>query len=163
MIIGPCIIVIVEEWKTNLMSIAILFHFFSHKKWNKIASDIKLVFHSSTISLPTSVRVPNLKIHHMAKCSITAIRKPSDFQGDTRWLLSSYPTSTEQSMKCTVSKSALLHVRILAYYAWPRIYPSRSCKRNPWRQHVHRATRRRSQAIDMAWRHVALATTTISA
>ena len=43
----------------------------------------------------------------------------------------------------------------LAYYAWPRTYPSRSCKRNPWRQHVRRATRRRSQAIDMAWRHVA--------
>jgi len=27
MFIGPCIIVIVEEWKTNLMSFAILFHF----------------------------------------------------------------------------------------------------------------------------------------
>ena len=27
MFIGPCIIVIVEEWKTNLMSLAILFHF----------------------------------------------------------------------------------------------------------------------------------------
>ena len=26
MFIGPCIIVIVEEWKTNLMSLAILFH-----------------------------------------------------------------------------------------------------------------------------------------
>ena len=109
MFIGPCIIVIVEEWKTNLMSLAILFHFlcgarfaswscasacktsttqnqphqisntqrtenkttdvvihqhsrkllmidilmsetcWSRKKWNKIASDIKLVFHSSTI------------------------------------------------------------------------------------------------------------------
>ena len=49
---------------------------------------------------------------------------------------------------------------VLAYYAWPRTYPSRSCKRNPWRQHVHRTTRWRSQAIDMAWRKVALATTT---
>ena len=126
MFIGPCIIVIVEEWKTNLMSLAILFHFvcaqhvsdnnisiirslqlccwittgwsyasackmnttknqphqssntqrtenkttdvviqqhsrkllmidilmseicWAHKKWNKVASDIKLVFHSST-------------------------------------------------------------------------------------------------------------------
>ena len=83
MFIGPCIIVLVEEWKTNLMSLAILFHFlcaqhasdinisiirglrlrcrkllmmdilmsetcWAHKKWNKIASDIKLVFHSST-------------------------------------------------------------------------------------------------------------------
>ena len=127
MFIGPCIIVIVEEWKTNLMSLAILFHFlctqhvsdinmsiiracdcvvlsswcsfcrlqtakraplktqphqisniqrtenkttdvviqqhsrkllmmdmlmfetcWAHKKWNKIASDIKLVFHSSS-------------------------------------------------------------------------------------------------------------------
>ena len=107
MFIGPCIIVILEEWKTNLMSLAILFHFlcaqhvldinisifrslwlrcwittsvvlfsvccvletwcgwfwvvfvlqaeaqmpetcWAHKKWNKIASDIKLVFHSST-------------------------------------------------------------------------------------------------------------------
>ena len=27
MFIGPCIIVIVEEWKTNLMSLATLFHF----------------------------------------------------------------------------------------------------------------------------------------
>ena len=27
MFIGPCIIVIVEEWKTNLISLAILFHF----------------------------------------------------------------------------------------------------------------------------------------
>ena len=27
MFIGPCIIVKVEEWKTNLMSLAILFHF----------------------------------------------------------------------------------------------------------------------------------------
>jgi hypothetical protein len=27
MFIGPCIIVIVEEWKTNLMSLAILYHF----------------------------------------------------------------------------------------------------------------------------------------
>jgi hypothetical protein len=54
-------------------------------------------------------------------------------------------------------------LQFLAYYAWPRMYPSRSCKRNAWRQHVHRATRRRSQVIEMAWRHVALATTTISA
>ena len=27
MFIGPCIIVVVEEWKTSLMSLAILFHF----------------------------------------------------------------------------------------------------------------------------------------
>ena len=27
MFIGPCVIVIVEEWKTDLMSLAILFHF----------------------------------------------------------------------------------------------------------------------------------------
>ena len=123
MFIGPCIIAIVDEWKTNLMSLAILFHllctqhvsdinisiirslrlcwwittlvvsfsvrcvleFFTaadiwwclfcrfkhsqhsrrllkmdilmsetcwaHNKWNKIASDIKLVFHSSTIAM----------------------------------------------------------------------------------------------------------------
>ena len=117
MFIGPCIIVIVEEWKTNLLSLAILFHFlctqhvsdinisimrslrlccwitisvvlFSvrcvleiwcgwvwvvpvlqavlmsetcwvHKKWNKIASDIKLVFYSSVITMmhgPMNVR-----------------------------------------------------------------------------------------------------------
>ena len=123
MFIGPCIIAIVEEWKTNFMSLAILFHLlcaqhvsdinisifrsfrlcwwittllkpakrtppktsrtkssntqrtenkttdvviyqhsrkllkmdilmsetcWAHNKWNKIASDIKLVFHSST-------------------------------------------------------------------------------------------------------------------
>ena len=126
MFIGPCIIVIVEDWKINLMSLAILFHYlcaqhvsginmsiirslrlccavvlvlraeacktsttqnqphqisntqrsenktidvvieqhsrkllmmdilisetcWAHKKWNKIASDIKLVFHSSAV------------------------------------------------------------------------------------------------------------------
>ena len=152
MFIGPCIIVIVEEWKTNLMALAILFHFlcaqhvsdinisiirslrlcwwittsvvlfsvrwvlellvrlvgfgwcsfyrlkhqphqisntqrnenkttdvviqqhsrkllmmgilmsetcWAHNKWNKIASDIKLVFHSSTIAMmhgPINIR-----------------------------------------------------------------------------------------------------------
>ena len=110
MFIGPCIIVMTEAWKTNLMSLAILFHFlcaqhvshldisiirslrlcwwitsvvlfsvrcglellvplvlggvrfaglmmdilrsetcWAQKKWNKIASDIKLVFHASTV------------------------------------------------------------------------------------------------------------------
>jgi len=38
MFIGPCIIVIVEELKTNMIS-------------HKIASDIKLVLYSSTIIL----------------------------------------------------------------------------------------------------------------
>ena len=107
MFIGPCIIAIVDEWKTNLMSLAILFHLlcaqhvshihisifrslrlcwwittlvvlfsvrcvlellvrllfggvrfagwsttcWAHNKWNKTASDIKLVFHSSAIFL----------------------------------------------------------------------------------------------------------------
>ena len=126
MFIGPYIIVIVEEWKTNLMSLAILFHFlwaqhfsdinisiirslrrfglvsspfdvlvlmknfclfgicesnvywtvhhcnswrsrkllmmdilmseiyWAHKKWNKMASDIKLVLHSSTLYVITT-------------------------------------------------------------------------------------------------------------
>ena len=106
MFIGLCIIAIVDEWKTNLMSLAILFHQLqqgdkthhtkhttTHRKvtlmlkhpslqnkatdvvihqhsrkllkmdilmsetcwalnkWNKIASDIKLVFHSSKLTL----------------------------------------------------------------------------------------------------------------
>ena len=118
MFIGPCIIAIVEEWKTNLMSLAIFYFTYyalnmfrtliypssvtvlqpakrtppnisrsknsntqrtenkttdvvihqhsrrllkmyilmsetcwAHNKWNKIASDIKLVFHSSTIAM----------------------------------------------------------------------------------------------------------------
>ena len=123
MFIGPCIIAIVDEWKTNLISLAILFHLlccqhvsdinisifrslrlcwwittsvvlfsvrcvlefllrlifggvrfagfilkmdilisetcWAHNKWNKIASDIKLVFHSSTIAMmhgPINIR-----------------------------------------------------------------------------------------------------------
>ena len=125
MFIGPCIIAIDDEWKTNLMSLAILFHFlcaqhvsdinisifrslcvgafgaagfgwcsfcrlqpakrtslktnhtkapkhkllkmdilmsktcWAHNKWRKIASDIKLVFHSSTIAMthgPINIR-----------------------------------------------------------------------------------------------------------
>jgi hypothetical protein len=111
MFIGPCIIVTVEEQKTYLMSLAILFNFlcaqhvsdinisiirslrlfcwittlvvlflvrcalefrcgwvgvvsvlqaeaqtcWAHKKWNKIASDIKLVFYSSTLTLSAVV------------------------------------------------------------------------------------------------------------
>ena len=118
MFIGPCIIAIVEEWKTNLMSLAIFYFTYyalnmfrtliypssvtvlqpakrtppnisrsknsntqrtenkttdvvihqhsrrllkmdilmsetcwAHNKWNKIARDIKLVFHSSTIAM----------------------------------------------------------------------------------------------------------------
>ena len=113
MFIGPCIIAIVDEWKANLISLAILFHLlcaqhvsdinisifrslrlcwwittsvvlfsvrcvlelllrlvfgdvrfagwsttcWGHNKWNKIASDIKLVFHSSASLL----RLWNLK------------------------------------------------------------------------------------------------------
>ena len=45
---------------------------------------------------------------------------------------------------------------LLAYYAWPRTSSprSREKKRNPWRQHVHRATRPRSYAIDKVWEAV---------
>ena len=42
---------------------------------------------------------------------------------------------------------------ILAYYAWPRTPSTKVTRkeRNPWRQHVHRATRPRSYAIDKVW------------
>ena len=43
MFIGPCIIAIVEEWKTNLMSLAILFHLFSAQH----VSDINISIISS--------------------------------------------------------------------------------------------------------------------
>ena len=126
MFTGPCIIVIVEEWKTKLMSLAILFHFlcaqnvsdinidiirslrlcccvttsvvlFSvrcvlevwcgwlwvvfvlqavlqpakrtpHKKWNKIASDIKLVFHSSTNKIILSQLFIYVQISNFTTC-----------------------------------------------------------------------------------------------
>ena len=91
MFIGTCIVVILEEWKTNLMSLSILFHLcaqhvsdinisifrslrlccwiqqhslrllkmdilmsetcWAHKKWNKIASDIKLYFPDTWMTL----------------------------------------------------------------------------------------------------------------
>ena len=38
MFIGPCIIAIVDEWKTNLMSLAILFHLL----WPQHVSDINI-------------------------------------------------------------------------------------------------------------------------
>ena len=38
MFIGPCIIVIVEEQKTNLMSLAILFHSITHRTKNNTAN-----------------------------------------------------------------------------------------------------------------------------
>ena len=48
MFIGPSIIVIVEEWKTNLMSLAILFHFVCAQH----VSDINIsIIHSSKINL----------------------------------------------------------------------------------------------------------------
>ena len=43
MFIGPCIIVIVEEWKTNLMSPAILFHLL----WAQHVSDINIAIFRS--------------------------------------------------------------------------------------------------------------------
>ena len=36
MFIGPCIVVIVEEWKTNLMSLSILFHFLCAQHFSDI-------------------------------------------------------------------------------------------------------------------------------
>ena len=130
MFIGPCIIAIVDEWKTNLMSLALLFHFLcaqhvsdiniaiirslrlccwittsvvlfsvrcvleiwcgwcwvvlvlqasacktsttQHTKRNKIASDIKLVFHSSTIAMmhgPINIRFPL----HVSACTGTIL------------------------------------------------------------------------------------------
>jgi hypothetical protein len=44
----------------------------------------------------------------------------------------------------------------LAFYAWPRTPPTKVTRkeRNPWRQHVHRATRARSYAIDKLWEAV---------
>ena len=41
MFIGPCIIVIVEELKTNLMSLAILFHFLCAQHVSEINTSIK--------------------------------------------------------------------------------------------------------------------------
>ena len=45
---------------------------------------------------------------------------------------------------------------ILAYYAWPRTPSTKVTRkeRNPWSQHVHRATRPRSYAIDKVWEAV---------
>ena len=115
MFIGPCIIVILEEWETNLMSLAIFISrqntshqthttihrkftlplnhpslqnkttdvviqqhsrkllmmdilmsetCWAHKKWHKIASDIKLVFRSSTITMmhgPINIKIKQLQ------------------------------------------------------------------------------------------------------
>ena len=124
MFIGRCIIAIVDEWKTNLMSLAVLFHLcaqhvsdinisifmslrlcwwittsvvlfsvrcvlellvradilmsetcWAHNKWHKIASVIKLVFHSPTIAMmhgPINIRLTNWRIHPATapKCSL---------------------------------------------------------------------------------------------
>ena len=45
---------------------------------------------------------------------------------------------------------------LLAYYAWPRTPSTKLTRkeRNPWRQHVHRAARPRSYAIDKVWEAV---------
>ena len=61
MFIGPCVIIISEDWeqetdvviqqhsrKLVMMDILMYETCWARKKWNKIASDIKLVFHSST-------------------------------------------------------------------------------------------------------------------
>ena len=165
MFIGPCIIVIVEDWKTNLLSLAILFHFlcaqhiwdinisifrslqlccwittsvvlfsvrcvleaeacntsttktqphqisntqrtenkttyvviqqhsckllkmdilmsetcWAHKKWNKIASDIKLVFQSSTILFYVSTVWTLQMINSFLYCLIKTFMWTSKF------------------------------------------------------------------------------------
>jgi len=49
--------------KFLMMDILMSETFWAHKKWNKIASDIKLVFYSSTITMmrgPINIRLPNI-------------------------------------------------------------------------------------------------------
>ena len=56
--------VVVQQHSHKLLMMAILMSgtWWAHKKWNKIASDIKLVFHSSTITMmhgPINIRFKN--------------------------------------------------------------------------------------------------------
>ena len=61
MFIGPCIVVIVEEWKTNLMSLAILFHFLCAQH----VSDINI---SIIRSLRLFCRITTLVVLFLVRC-----------------------------------------------------------------------------------------------
>jgi len=61
MFIGPCIIVIVEESKTNLMSLAILFHFLCAQR----VSDINI---SIIRSLRLFSRITTLVVLFLVRC-----------------------------------------------------------------------------------------------
>ena len=61
MFIGPCIIVIVEEWKTNLMSLATLFHFLCVQHVSDINTSI-------IRSLPLFCWITTLVVLFLVRC-----------------------------------------------------------------------------------------------
>ena len=162
---------IVEVWKTNLMSLDILFHFlcaqhvsdinistfrslrlccwittsvvlfsvrcvlefwcgwllmmdilmsetcWAHKKWNKISSDIKLVFHTSTITMmhgPINIRFNNARISE-ANNSCSCFKTP----------LNCFPTATYIMFVSTNTQSPFFkinkHLLALNLYVYKQI------------------------------------------
>ena len=94
MFIGPCIIAIVEEWKTNLMSLAILFHVL----WAQHVSDINIsIFRSLRlcwwITTGTSAST--------CKTNTTKYQPQQKLQHTTNWPT----TSTQVFLGFPVSKS----------------------------------------------------------
>ena len=111
--------------------------------------------------------VPSLPLFPLTKKSHRYLNQYSQFEileyklgwCPQCWIyITSHDSTTLHSLSGPVRKFS-----ILAYYAWPRTPSTKVTRkeRNPWRQHVHRATRPRSYAIEKCerqWRHVALAT-----
>jgi len=61
MFIGPCIVVIVEEKKTNLMSLAILFHFLRAQH----VSDINIIHHQEIATILLNYHIGRIVLGSM--------------------------------------------------------------------------------------------------
>jgi len=96
MFIGPCIIVIVEEWKTNFMSLAILFHFLCAQHVSDInipiIRSLRLCWWITTSVVLFSVRWRSLQNEHHPKPAAPNLQHTTNWEQDDR-----YGNSTTQS------------------------------------------------------------------
>ena len=70
------------------------------------------------VRLHLSIWFPNLKIYNIATCSITAFRKPSDYEGDTPVLACALPHLKKAVNKVHSFKAAPTYTSALFFHLW---------------------------------------------
>ena len=82
--------VVIQQHSRKLLMTEILMSetCWAHKKWNKIASDIKLFFHPSTITMmhgPINIRFINVTLSGGRKLCIVSLYHPTNALRDTQF------------------------------------------------------------------------------